>query len=127
MKPNNNNIIVDLNKVSYGELLYVTHALGRTYKRHKKPESPTVNGSEFDCEANRIQAFVFVNKAILEDSIKGEYEETMLQYAKRKNLLDSWHPELTLQLSNNHSLVYTGSKALELWGAWKGKIFNKKK
>lgn len=117
----NNHIIVDLNKVSYAELLYVTHSLGRTYKRHKKPAQPTVNGNEFDCSAKRPLRIALFQEDIYCGSTNTE--ETMLEYAKCRNLIDRWHPELTLQLSNNHSLVYIGSKALVLWEAWRKKIF----
>lgn len=104
----NNNIIVNLNKVSYASFGYKCLSLGRTYFRTTKPTQPTVNGHEFDCEVLRFGS-----------------EETMLQYAKRRDLLDCWYPELTLQLSNNHSLIYTGNKAISLWEAWKALIFSK--
>lgn len=105
----NNNIIVDLSKVSYAKLQYITLAIGITYRRISPPLIPTVNGREI---ANDYRAGT---------------NETLLSFAKRKQLIDTWHPELTLQLSNNHSLIYTGRKALSIWEAWKAKCFGKKK
>lgn len=108
----NNKILVDLNKVSYAQLLYVADSFGVRHTRHKEPHEYTVNGMEFDTLA--IRSPLVSN-------------ETMIQYARRRNFLDYWYPELTLQLSNNHSLVYTGDKALDLWKVWQSKIFGKKK
>ena len=106
-----NNKVVDLNKVQYAELLWVCHSFGRTYIRHDRPKEHTVNGHEFDCDVQRLEHSTI----------------TMLQYAIMHNLTDIWHPELTLQLSSNHSLVFTGQKALDLKKAWDSKIFGKKK
>lgn len=113
---NNNNIIVDLSKVSFAELNYVCHSLGRTYKRNKEPTEPTVNGHEFDCEEKRYH----------NNSIE-PIGETMLDYATRRGILDHWYLELSLQLTANQKLIYTGQKALDIWAAWKNKVFNKKK
>jgi hypothetical protein len=79
--------------------------------RANRPHSLTVNGHEFD---------------YLEIRNPTVCNETMLQYAERRGLIYYWYPRLTLQLSNNHSLVYTGDKALELWKAWNAKVFGKK-
>lgn len=106
----NNRIVVDLSKVAYAELHWVTHCLGTTYRRHSEPVYDTVNGHEFDYNETRILGNA----------------ETMYQYAVRRNLIDEWHPELILQLSNSHSLVYTKDKALSLWKAWRAKQFGKK-
>jgi pyridoxine 5'-phosphate synthase PdxJ len=54
-------------------------------------------------------------------------KETCLERAKRLDLIDEWYPELTMQLSANHQLTYTGDRALELWDLWKAKIYGKKK
>lgn len=106
----NNKIVVDLNKCSYAELMWVCHSFGQTYKRHECPSQPTVHGHEFETSAVR--------------DISGE---TLLTYAKRRKLLDTWTPELTLQLSNSHSLVFTGVKAQSLWAMWRAKQFGKQK
>lgn len=51
--------------------------------------------------------------------------ETCLERAKRLSLLDTWYPELTMQLSANHQLKFTGDKALKLWDLWQTKIYGK--
>lgn len=101
---NSNKIVVDLKKVTHAQMKWCCHSLGRTYKRDNNPIKPTVNGHEFDCDSIR-NSLGFCN-----DSHVRSGDETMLEYATRRNLLDTWYPELELQLSNNHSLIYTGDK-----------------
>jgi hypothetical protein len=101
-----NRIVVDLNKVAYAWRGYVT--LCGNFKRYRKPEY-TVHGQEFV-----IDNLVYMG------------DETLLDRAKRLQLLDTWIPYTTLQLSNYHSLTYTGEKAESIWKAWCEKIFNKK-
>lgn len=105
-----NKIIVDLNKVTHARLQYVCHGFGITHRRDRMPTNKTVNNIEVDFFQLRYKS-----------------TETLWNYAERKELFDEWFPELELQLSNNHSLIYTGQKALDLWTAWRAKIFGGKK
>lgn len=111
MNRNNNRIVVDLGKVAYARFMWVTHSFGITHRRHERPTQPTVNGCEFETSALRYDSKM----------------ETMLDYAKRREILDTWEPELVFQLSNSHSLVYTNKKALSLWKVWLAKQFGKPK
>lgn len=106
--PNDNHIVVDLGKVAYASLVYRSHSSGNYYFKASKPTKPTVKGLEVDSKALRYQS-----------------SETMLSYAMRRGLLDTWVPVLKLQLSNNHSLIYEGEKALSIWGEWRKEIFKK--
>lgn len=118
---NSNKIVVDLKKVSHAQLKWCSNSYGRKYSRERKPTYPTVNGHEFDIFAKRPGVFI-------DTDMQREYRDvTMLFYAECRGLLDTWYPELELQLSNNHSLIYTGDKALLLWEAYKGMIFCSKK
>lgn len=120
---NQNKTVVDLNKVAYAKFYYETHALGRTYQRHNKPKEPTVNGHEFDCDEVRPGIIAHFNE---NDFISSQKSETMLEYATRRRILDVWTPTLTLQLSNSHSLTYTGDKAISIWKEWNKRIFKRK-
>ena len=115
---NTNRAIVDLNKVAYAEY-YWTVQSNKSISRAKKPARPTVHGVDFDRDA------------IAPEVVKPDGEvwprETMLERAKRRGLLDEWVPQCRLQLSNSHSLTYTGAKATSIWKEWCAKQFNKTK
>jgi len=55
--------------------------------------------------------------------------ETEWQRAERLGLLDVWTPVCSFQLTANHSVTYTGKKAIAMYAAWRAKVFsnNKKK
>lgn len=107
---NNNKIVVNLDKVTHARLRYRTYNYGITIYRESVSAWPSVMG-----------------EPIYPSDIRFGTNEPMIDYAKRKNLLDVWIPELELQLSNSHSLIYTGQKAIDLWDAWNAKIFSKHK
>lgn len=52
--------------------------------------------------------------------------ESMYDRAERLDMLDRWCPVLYMQLSANHTLKFTGDKALSLWAAWKAKQYGNK-
>lgn len=99
----NNRIVVDLNKVVWANLIWSN---GKGNTREQIPSHPyfSVNGMVYS----------------IHDIFKGTNAG---EYCKKHNLIDVWTPELTLQLGANHRLVYTGTKALSIWEAWKAKIF----
>lgn len=109
---NSNRTVVDLNKVSYANFNWTT--LCGSICRSKKPKEATVNGE-------------VVSEKEFAPAIERWPRETMLARAKRRNLLDIWQPHLRLQLSNSHSLEYTGDKAVSIWKEWNRRQFSKKK
>lgn len=111
MKQNNNRIVVDLNKCQYAAFWYVNQYGISVFV---KPALPTVRGAY--CASYELAGY------------HPDYpSESMLQRAERLNLLDTWTPVCQFQLTANHSLTYTGDKAVNMWKAWREKIFNKKK
>jgi hypothetical protein len=42
-----------------------------------------------------------------------------------KSKLDIWTPFLSLQLTANHCIAYTGNKAVSIWKEWNRRIFKK--
>lgn len=107
----NNSAILDLGKVAYANFYYST---SKGYSCRLKPTQPTVHGCAFDPDA-RVVGFGDKKEGI-----------TMMDYALLNDLLDVWIPEVRFQLSNSHSIVYTGEKAESMYKAWKERIFNKK-
>jgi hypothetical protein len=121
----NNKIVVDLNKCQYAWRSWVT--LCGNYKRSSKPTEPTVHGQEFDCDAPAFGSIEFtMADFIVPKTITMPTTETLYQRAKRRKLLDTWIPCVTLQVTANHRLTYTGDKAESIWKAWCEKQFNKK-
>jgi len=105
----NNRITVDLNKCQYARFGYRNQY---DQFRNTKPKF-SVHGNVRD-----------PNEKVWSKS------ETLKQFADAAKITDVWHPEVTLQLTANHSLVYTGEKALSLWREWNKRIFkpnNKRK
>lgn len=103
MRTTNNRTIVDLRKVQFADFFYKSGP----YKRAKLPKGPTVNGQEVVEELALFST------------------ETMLQLATRRGLLDKWIPVCRLQLSANHSLVYTGKKAVSIFKEFSRRQFSK--
>jgi hypothetical protein len=110
--PKNNRIVVNLNHCQYAWKSWVT--IDGNFKRDLKPESPTVHGYEFDCDA---PAYTLI----------GDPHMTLLERARSLHIIDVWVLCVTFQVSANHRLTYIGEKAESLWKAWNEKIFNKKK
>lgn len=108
----NNNIVVNLSHVQHGRLVYVNQ-YGQAL--NFEPDFSTVRGDSIS--HNTLLAFPH-------PMYPGETE---LERAKRLNLLDVWVPHLYLKLAANSYLIYSGSKALSLWRAWKAKNYGGKK
>lgn len=107
----NNKIVIDLGKVQYGSFWYVNQE-GRI--AYYKPPKPTVRARMIDTR----------EPASYHPDYPGE---TMYERAIRLDLWDSWQPVCSFQLTANHSITYTGKKAVAMWAAWNERIFNKKK
>ncbi len=97
-------LVLDLTKCQWATLCYMTRGGS---KRMFKPSRPTVQGIHFDETA----------KHMLEDC-------TMLEYAIKNRMLDTWFPVCNFQLSANHTVTYTGDKAITMYDAWKAKVFS---
>ena len=106
MRNPNNRIVVDLNKCQFARFFY-RNQFGQT--KDTLPEKPTTRGCSFDPD----------------EHIYGS-EVTLITFAQQHGLLDKWVPEVLFQLSSNHSLAYTGKKAVSLYGEWCRRIFKKK-
>ena len=101
-----NRIVVSLDKVQYARLRY-RNQYGET--RDLLPKKPTLHAMEFDPDEMHINGY-----------------ETLIVWATRNRKLDIWTPEVKLQVQANHSLTYTGPKAISLWDAWCKRQFKKK-
>jgi hypothetical protein len=111
MNKKDNRIVVDISKCQYARFFY-RNQYGDTV--NILPNKPTVNAMLFDPDGIRFSSSL------------NEPKESMMSYAYRRNLLDIWIPELRLQVQANHSLIYTGDKAVSLWKEWNKRIFKKK-
>lgn len=114
---NNNKVILDISKCTHAWSGWITTC--GNYRRRLKPKQSTVHGQEFDEEAPAMCVENQMNPR--------EKYVTMFDLADENGMLDIWIPYATFQLSNNHSLTYTGDKALSMMAAWKERIFNKGK
>jgi hypothetical protein len=103
---NNNDCIVDLNKVQYAYHYWINQ---HGDKKKLKPRF-SVHGSEHNPKDKHING-----------------TQTLEQFAKERHLTDVWTEITRLQLTANHQLVYSGTKAKSMWKAWGEKIFKKGK
>lgn len=113
---NSNRTVVDLNKVAYANFDYTT-TTNKSLSRSKKPAGPTAHGQDIDRDAFAPEVTISIGETWP--------RETLIERAKRKGLLDEWMPRCRLQLSNSHSLTYTGAKAISIWKEWCNRQFNK--
>jgi hypothetical protein len=107
---NNNKIVVDLNKVQWMSLYYKNQ--WEDYSQ-RKPKKITTRGRPINPEEKALMKDMSLISAI--------------EYAKQLGIIDTWTPYCKLQLSANHSLVYSGEKAISIWKEWNKRIFNKHK
>jgi hypothetical protein len=109
--PKDNRIVLDLGKVTYARFRY-RNQYGDT--SNTKPKF-SVRGVTYD--PSELQHTATTQHPT----------ETCKQYADRLGLTDVWIPEVKFQLVANHSLTYTGPKAVALWKEWNRRIFKKGK
>ena len=102
-----NRIVVDLNKVQYARFRYRTRC-GR-YSIDLLPTEPT-----------------YLGKTISPEDIAYGTNNTMLQVAKERGLCDVWIPFLTLTITANKHITYTGKKACSIWKEWCKRQFKNK-
>lgn len=91
----NTQLVVDLGKVQYVSFYYKTRLFGHV--RRTEPRFPTVHGKRFNPMA-RVWGGT----------------KTMLELATERRIIDEWIPTLQLQFASNHSLKFTGKKAISL-------------
>lgn len=104
-----NRTVVDLGKVQYASFFWCNQYGIQFYI---KPKGPTVRGELVGNEMAHYHT---------------DYPgETMLERAKRLDILDRWRSVCLLQLTANHRIMYTGNKAKSIWKEWNKRIFNRK-
>jgi len=101
-----NRTVLDLGKVQYASFFYRNQE-GSVF--YTKPKAPTVRGQVVGDEIAHFHPLY--------------PGETMLERAKRMDILDRWTPVCVLQLTANHYITYTGKKAVSIWKAWREKIY----
>ena len=107
----NSQVTIDLKKVQYATLHYVNQ-FGLSYPY--LPKRPSVNGMYISDK----------EMAAYHNLYPGE---TMLERARRLEILDRWKPVVTFQFAANHTVQFKGNKAKSMWKAWQSHIFGKKK
>jgi len=96
-------LVLDLTKCQWATLYWKSKS---GYTCPVKPLEPTVHGMMFNP---------------YDKHISGVY---LLDYAIANKLIDIWYPVCTFQLSANHTVTYTGDKAISMYDTWKAKIFS---
>jgi len=109
----NNGVVLDITKVQWASF-YWKNQWGDN--REKNPKTVTVHNSPVGEHENALvydgTKMVIVNAIALANEYK---------------IKDVWTPYCKFQLSSNHTITYSGEKALSLWKAWQTKIFKPKK
>lgn len=118
-----NRTILDLSKVQHGSFWYVNQ-YGQVRYQIPLWSRKTIKGAESG-EATTVRGeFIHEFKmALYHPDYPGESE---IQRAQRLGIVDVWTPTVQFQLTANHSITYTGKKAVVMWKAWQERIFNKK-
>lgn len=106
-------ITFDIRKVSYAKFFWKTN---EGCIKNKKPRFPTVRGVKVEDE----EALALCDMSDLS-------QETMLERARRLEILDVWIPVVIFQMTNSHSLEFIGKRALSLHKAWLAYVFGKEK
>lgn len=83
-------------------------------KAKHKPEAPTVHGVAIDANALAMR-------------IPDAPDETLLERATRRNLLDVWTPVCRVDFNSRVRECFEGTLAEKIYGAWKGVVFKQKK
>ena len=105
-----NHKLVDLRKVQWASLHYANQH-GQTSQTN--PKTPTVFGEPCSSDQLALHHPLFPGESILER-------------AKRRNMVDTWYPVCRVKLSAGRCLIYTGRRGLSIWEAWKARIFGRK-
>ncbi len=108
-----NRTLLDLGKVSYADFVY--RRVG-TYPYDERKEKPklSINGVLYTWTSLMSRW----NKTISEYELISVEQGLLDGYWER----DTWIPVFKAQLSNNHSLEFTGKKAYQLWALYRKRI-----
>ena len=105
-------LVIDFKAVAYARFYYLSQD---GLLRHFKPSTYSVHGT-------------LIESGVYAIPLLPEYpHETQLERARRLGILDVWSPHCSLYLRNNHSLRFTGSKAVKVWKQYNAHIFGGKK
>ncbi len=86
-------------------------------KAKSKPKAPTVHGQVIDCSALAAR----LPEAPL------HADETLLERATRRGLIDVWKPVCRVDFNSRVQEVFCGELALKMWAAWATVVFRKQK
>lgn len=99
-------------KVAFIHLFWQTE--NGTHQRPSKPKTLTVHGDAIHSDE-------------LAPYIPGYELETILERARRLDIVDKWIPWIRINFTANRTLQFSGDKAVSIWKAWSKRIFAKKK
>ena len=105
----NNRTILDISKIAYVIFFYRSGE----YERFLKPRKHTVHGCEIDEEEFALPYHDYPH-------------ETLIERARRLDIIDKWIPVLKISMNNGHILEFTGKKAISLKEAFSSKQFSGK-
>lgn len=108
---NDNEKIVDLNKIQWIKRIFINQHYETVYI---KPKHPTVHCSPIILDEPALYHPLFPG-------------ESCGQRAERLGLLDIWTTVIYCKLSAGRCLTYTGQKAISIYDAWCSKIYGRKK
>ncbi len=103
------NIIIQFNKVAWVKLFYQSRC--NNFFRKKKPSRPTVHGE------------------YIESGYAAEHQdypaETMLERARRLDIIDEWIPRLVIAFSATKHLYFEGQQAEKYYAAFQNYMFKR--
>lgn len=106
MRVTSNRVVCDLKKVQWAHFGYVNQY---DQLSEKKPKF-SVHGFPRDPDERALTKV-------------GEPTMTLKQMADVLKITDVWTPRIKLVFASNHTLVYTGQKAVNLNAAWNARVF----
>lgn len=104
-------LLVNLRK-AHAARLWWTNQWGM--KAKSKPATPTVHGQVIDVHALAMR-------------LPDELDETMLERAMKRGILDVWRPVCRVDFSSRVHEFFQGDRALKIYAAWAAEIFSKQK
>ena len=104
-----NKTVLDLSKVQHGTYFWINQYGNQ---RQYPPEPDSVYGTVLP-----------TSYAAYHPDFPGE---TVIERARRLDLLDKWKPVVSFQLTANHTITYTGEKATLMWNMYCERLRRKK-
>lgn len=106
-----NHTELDINVIAYGNCYWRNQ---HSQHNRLKPTRPTAYLSEFNPSDYAAYHHDYP-------------KETLIERARRLDILDKWLFVAKFQLNNSHTIEFTGDKARDMWAMWKAKLYNKKR